>query len=182
MKKKINVQGLEIRLESTDQSDYISLTDIAKQGDTEPRFIIQNWLKNSNTILYLWEWELIHNPNLNRMQMHTVLERNVNNRFTMSPSKWIELTNAIGLVSKTGRYGGTFAHKDIAINFCYWISPIFQIYLIKEFQRLKEEEAKRSNLEWHVSKITDNIEEIRNLLDTIPGQDPTRQRLLLEEE
>jgi KilA-N domain len=116
------------------------LTDIAKQSTDEPRFVIQNWLKNSNTITYLWEWELLHNPKLNRVQMHTVLETTATNRFVMSPKKWIELTGAIGLVSQPGRNGGTLAHKDIALNFCYWLSPKFQIYLIKEFQRLKEEE------------------------------------------
>lgn len=184
MKRTIEVQGLEIRIEPIQENDYISLTDIAKTGDNEPRFVIQNWLKNQNTILYLWEWEQLHNPNLNRMQMHTVLERNASNRFTMSPKKWVDLTNAVGLTVKAGRTGGTFAHKDIALNFCYWLSPKFQIYFIKAFQELMNERMNRKKLEWDVKKITDNIEEIRNILDTIEGQDPTRNRLAraMEEE
>lgn len=151
-KQKINVQGLSITIEEIKDSDYISLTDIAKQSTDEPRFIIQNWLKNSNTITYLWEWELLHNPNLNRVQLHTVLETTASNRFVMSPKKWIELTGAVGMVSQAGRSGGTLAHKDIALNFCYWLSPKFQIYLIKEFQRLKEDEADRLGLSWNLRR------------------------------
>ncbi|MCF8245018.1 MAG: KilA-N domain-containing protein [Saprospiraceae bacterium] len=176
-KKTINVQGLAITIEQVKEDDYISLTDIAKQSSEEPRFVIQNWMKNSSTINYLWEWELLHNPNLNRVQLHTVLEMTASNRFVMSPKKWIETTGAIGLVSKAGRSGGTLAHKDIAINFCYWLSPKFQIYLIKEFQRLKEEEFSKKSLEWHISRITNLVDETRNWLDTIPGQDPDRNRL-----
>lgn len=175
--KKIEVQGLKIHVEQIKDDDFISLTDIAKQSSEEPRFVIQNWMKNSNTISYLWEWELFHNPKLNRVQLHTVLETTVSNRFVMSPKKWIELTGAIGLISQPGRNGGTLAHKDIALNFCYWLSPKFQIYLIKEFQRLKEEEFSRKNLEWHLTKITHNIDEVRNLLDTIPGQREDLNRL-----
>lgn len=176
-KHKISVQGLSITIEQIKENDYISLTDIAKQSTEEPRFIIQNWMKNSNTISYLWEWEMIHNPKLKRVQLHTVLETTANNRFIMSPKKWIELTGAVGLISQPGRNGGTLAHKDIALNFCYWLSPKFQIYLIKEFQRLKEEEFSQKNLEWHVERITDLIDETRNWLDTIPGQKPERDRL-----
>lgn len=176
-KKKISVQGLAIAIEQIKDEDYISLTDIAKQSTDEPRFVIQNWMKNTSTVMYLWEWEKLHNPNFNRVQMHTVLETTATNRFVMSPKKWIELTGAIGMVSQPGRSGGTLAHKDIALNFCYWLSPKFQIYLIKEFQRLKEEEYSRKNLEWHVERITNLVDETRNWLDTIPGQKPDRNRL-----
>ncbi len=176
-KKTITVQGLTIAIEQVEETDYISLTDIAKQSSSEPRFVIQNWLKNANTISYLWEWEALHNPTLNRVQMHTVLEATASNRFVMSPKKWIEMTGAIGLVSQAGRTGGTLAHKDIALNFCYWLSPKFQIYLIKEFQRLKEAEYSAKNLEWHVERITNLVDETRNWLDTIPGQKPERDRL-----
>lgn len=176
-KKTINVQGLAITIEQVKEDDYISLTDIAKQSTEEPRFVIQNWMKNNSTISYLWEWELLHNPKLNRVHLHTVLEMTASNRFVMSPKKWIETTGAIGLVSKTGRTGGTLAHKDIAINFCYWLSPKFQIYLIKEFQRLKEEEFSKKSLEWHISRITSLVDETRNWLDTIPGQSPDRIRI-----
>ncbi len=176
-KKTIDVQGLAISIEEIKDVDYISLTDIAKQSTEEPRFVIQNWLKNLQTIQYLWEWETLHNPGFNRVQLHTVMEMTASNRLVMSPKKWIELTGAIGLVSKSGRYdGGTMAHKDIALNFCFWISPKFQIYLIKEFQRLKEEEFAKLNLEWHIERITDLVDETRNWLDTVPGQKPNRKR------
>lgn len=178
-KKTLSVQGLSITVEQVQEADYISLTDIAKHASDEPRFVIQNWMKNIGTVNYLWEWELLHNPNLNRVQLHTVLESTASNRFVMSPKKWIDLTGAIGLVSQPGRNGGTLAHKDIALNFCYWLSPKFQIYLIKEFQRLKEEEFARKSLEWHVGRITDLVDEARNWLDTIPGQNPERNRLNL---
>jgi len=100
------------------------------------------------------------------------------NAFSVSSSKWIEETNAIGIISKRGRFGGgTFVHRDIALNFCYWLSPAFQVFFIKAFQELIERDFNRRDLEWHVSKITDNIDEVRNLLDTIPGQVPERNLL-----
>ena len=176
-KKILTVQALTIAIEQIKDTDYISLTDIAKQSSDEPRFVIQNWLKNIATINYLWEWESLHNPDLNRVQLHTVLETTASNRLVMSPKKWIEMTGAVGLVSTPGRTGGTLAHKDIALNFCYWLSPKFQIYLIKEFQRLKEAEFSAKNLEWHVERITNLVDETRNWLDTIPGQKPDRDRL-----
>ena len=177
-KKKIEVQGLQIRIEPVNDNDYISLTDIAKQSaEMRPAVTIQSWLRNSNTILFLDTWEKVHNPNYKVSQMTDFLLEASSNRKSISPKKWIETTNAIGFRVKSGRGGGVFAHKDIAINFCYWLSPPFQVYFIKEFQRLKEEESERRNLEWHVSKITDNIDEVRNLLDTIPGQKPERDRL-----
>ncbi len=179
MKKTLHVQGLAIVIEKIKNDDYISLTDIAKQAAEEPRFVIQNWMKNISTIQYLWEWEQLHNPDFNRVQLHTVIETTASNRLIMSPKKWVELTGAIGLISKSGRYdGGTLAHKDIALNFCYWLSPKFQIYLIKEFQRLKEEEAAQKGLEWHVQRLTDLVDEARIWLDTIPGQQPERVRFL----
>lgn len=182
-KKQLTVDGLNVTIE---KGDYISITDIAKRNSKQPRFVIQNWLKNVSTIRYLYEWERIHNPAINRVHLHTVLETGSDNRLTMSPAKWIKLINAIGLKSKTGRNGGTFAHKDIALNFCYWLDPLFQIYLIKEFDRLKEQEfnALESGREWHISKITDYVDSARQLLDTIPGQLPERNRIAgyLEEE
>lgn len=175
-KKKINVEGLSIRIESINKDDYISLTDIAKHANNKrPEVVIQRWLQNNSTVRYLYRWEQIHNTKINHTELSVVLEEATDNMKYMSPKKWIELTNAVGLVSKTGRGGGTFAHKDIAINFLYWLSPEFQIYFIKEFQRLKEEEAQQKNLKWHISKITDNIEEVRNLLDTIPFQEEERR-------
>jgi hypothetical protein len=99
------------------------------------------------------------------------------NRFAISPSAWVKKTDAIGIFTKPVRGGATFAHKDIALGFCYWISPPFQVFILKEFQRLKEQKFNQKNLEWHISKITDNIEEVRNLLDTIPFQKPERNRI-----
>ncbi|MFK7978540.1 MAG: KilA-N domain-containing protein [Saprospiraceae bacterium] len=148
-KQKIIVDGINVRI---DQDNYISLTDIAKSANNEPRFTIRNWIQNTNTIRYLHEWEEVHNPISNRVQIHTVLEKATNNRYNMSPSKWIDMVEAIGMTSSSGRYGGTFAHQDIAINFCYWLNPSFQIYFIKEFQRLKEQEAKQLNIEWNIRR------------------------------
>ena len=183
-KKKINVQGLTIRIEGIQGDDFVNLTDIAKQQNrTEPRFLIMSWLKNQNTLEFLETWELVHNTNFKRDQMVTFrLEAN-SNRNVVTVKNLIERTGLIGLKSKSGRYGGTWAHADIALNFCYWLSPKFQVYFFKEFQRLKKEEFQQKNLEWHISKITDNIDEVRNLLDTIPFQNQERNRIRgLEEE
>jgi len=148
-KQKIKVDGIDVRI---DQNNYVSLTDIAKSSGDEPRLIIQNWMKNTNTVRYLYEWEEIHNPYSNRLHLQAVLDTSTNNRFSMSPKKWIEMTEAIGITSSSGRYGGTFAHQDIALNFCYWLNPTFQIYFIKEFQRLKAQEAKTLNIEWNIRR------------------------------
>lgn len=151
--QKFEVQESSIRFYEDDGWEFISLTDIAKQNNEEPRFIIQNWMKNTNTIRYLYEWEVIHNPDAsNRVQLHTVLESSTNNRFTMSPKKWIELVDAVGITSSTGRYGGTYAHWDIVMNFCFWLDPVFQIYVNKEFKRLKEDESRQQNLDWNLKR------------------------------
>jgi len=139
-KQKIIVEGLEIRIKKSNKTDYISLTDIAKKSSKEPRFIIRNWLRNSNTVKYLYKWEEIHFPNSNRADIGTVLKLATDNSVSLTPIKWIDLIHAKGIISSSGRYGGTFAHSDIALNFCYWLSPEFQIYFLKEFQRLKGDE------------------------------------------
>lgn len=149
-KKKIIVEGTEITLINQEKGDYISLTDIAKNTSDEPRFTIRNWMSNQNTISYLGAWEEIHNPDFNRAGFRTVKDEFFDNAKAITPKRWIELTNSIGMYSKGGRYGGTLAHSEIAINFCYWLSPVFQVYLIKEFQRLKEEETKE--LDWSVKR------------------------------
>jgi len=180
--KKIKVKGLSIRVDTVNEAEYISLTDIAKRSsETEPRFLILSWLKNSSTLEFLETWEEVHNPDFNRYHMVTFRSEYLKNRAIITPKKWIEELNAIGITSKAGRYGGTYAHKDIALEFCTWISPSFKVYLIKEFQRLKEEEAKIKNLKWHISQITNNIEEVRNLLDTIPYQEEKKNRLNKEQ-
>jgi hypothetical protein len=157
-KKIITIDGKDISFFVQNDSDYISLTDISKSSSDEPRFIIRNWLSTQNTITYLGAWESLHNPDFNREGFRTVRDEFFEKPFSLTPTRWIELTNAVGLRSTSGKYGGgTYAHKDIALNFCYWISPVFQIFLIKEFQRLKEEESERLNLDWNLKRTLSKI-------------------------
>ena len=174
---KIEVQGITIRLEAVEEKDYVSLTDIARKFNDKPSNLLVSWLKNGSTLLFLEAWEKAFNPGFKLHQMVEFKALSIDHRSKISIQGFINATHAIGLVSKSGRFGGTFAHKDIALNFCYWISPQFQVALMIKFQELMEKEYHSRNLQWHVSKITDNVEEIRNLLDTIPGQDPQRNRL-----
>ena len=154
MDKKINAGGITIAIKEIDSQKYISLTDIAKKKNPEePRFVIINWLRNRNTVEFLGIWEKIHNPNFNRVGFDTVRSNAGLNSFIISPSKWIEETNAIGLISKSGRYdSGTYAHEDIALEFASWISAEFKLYFIKEFRRLKYEENERLKLGWDVKR------------------------------
>ncbi len=175
-KKTIEVQGLLIAIEEIRETDYVSLTDIARKSDSESKHLIISWLKNASTILYLEAWETLHNPGFKVDQMVNFKNQLIENRAVITPQRWIAGTNAIGLVSKSGRYGGTWAHSDIALNFCYWLSPPFQVYFIKEFQRLKKDEFARTDLEFHIDRITNLVDETRNWLDTIPGQKPGRDR------
>lgn len=157
-KKTLLVDGKNIALMIQGDEDYISLTDIAKSSDDEPRFVIRNWLSTQSTIAYLGAWETLHNPNFNRAGFRTVKDEFFEKPFSLTPTKWIEATDAMGLRTVAGKYaGGTYAHKDIALNFCYWLSPTFQIYLIKEFQRLKEEESERLNLDWNLKRTLSKI-------------------------
>jgi len=148
----IQVEGVDVVIKEIDSQKYISLTDIAKKKNSEePRFVVINWLRNRNTVEFLGVWEKIHNPDFNRVGFDTVRKNAGLNSFTISPSKWIEETNAIGLVSKSGRYdSGTYAHEDIALEFASWISPEFKLYFVKEFRRLKSEENERLKLGWDV--------------------------------
>ena len=152
-KKTINVQGTDITLMTAADNDYISLTDIDTRFEGNGRHI-ENWFRNQNTIEYLGTWELLNNPDFNSMQLHGIKEQAGLNRFLMSAKKWVTLTNAIGIKAKAGRYGGTYAHPDIAFHFCLWLSPTFQLYISKEFQRLKiaEAEEQKENLEWTVKR------------------------------
>ena len=137
---KIKANGNEIALLTSD-TDYISLTDIAKYKDSEnPRYIIQNWLRNKSTIEFLGVWEQMNNSNFNRVEFDTVKNEAGSNSFVLTPQKWIETTNAVGIKSTAGRYGGTYAHSDIAFEFASWISPEFKLYIIQDYQRLKQEE------------------------------------------
>ena len=134
------------------KGDYFSLTDIARyKNSEEPRFVIQNWMRRIDTIQYLGLWEQLNNPSFNRVEFDTFRSEAGHNYFTMTPKKWIEGVNAIGIVSKAGKYNsGTYAHKDIALQFASWISPEINLYIIKEFQRLKAEEQKQ--LDWSVKR------------------------------
>jgi hypothetical protein len=151
--KTINVKGTEIGLFSNGNEDYISVTDIARHKDSaNTDSIIQNWLRNRNTIELLGFWELMYNPNFKPLEFEGFKKQAGLNSFVMTPKKWIENTNAIGIISKSGRYGGTFAHKDIAFEFASWISIEFKLYIIKEFQRLKEDENDRLKLNWNLQR------------------------------
>lgn len=157
-KNKISAGGTEITILKTNELEFISLTDIARYKDSEHiDSIIQNWMRNRNTIELLGFWELIYNPNFKPLEFEGFRKQAGLNSFVMTPKKWIENTNAIGIVSKSGRYGGTFAHKDIAFEFASWISIEFKLYIIKEFQRLKEDENDRLKLEWNLQRTLSKI-------------------------
>lgn len=135
------------------QNDFISLTDIAKyKNPNDPRFIIQNWLRNRNTLEFLGIWEALSNPDFNRVEFDTVKNQSGLNSFSLTPQNWIDKTNAIGIQSKAGRYGGTYAHTDIAFEFASWISAEFKLYIIKDYQRLKADESTRLSLDWNVKR------------------------------
>jgi len=146
---EIIVLAEAVRIQRIKRDDYISLTDIAKfKNSDDPRFVIQNWMRTRFSIEFLGIWELLNNPDFNRVEFDTVKNASGSNAFVMTPTKWRELTHAIGIVSKAGRYGGTYAHKDIAFEFASWVSVEFKLYLIKEFQRLKETE--QAQLGWDI--------------------------------
>jgi hypothetical protein len=150
---KIIVKGSEISVLYIDKEDYISLTDLARYKDAiNTDDIIKNWLRNRNTIELLGFWELLHNPDFKPVEFDGFRKQAGLNSFTMTPKKWLETTNSIGIVSKSGRYGGTFAHKDIAFEFASWISIEFKLYFIKEFQRLKDDENDRLKLDWNLQR------------------------------
>lgn len=149
----LQVQGVEIHIIGKGEEDYISLTDMAGgfdgEGDTSH---IEAWLRSKNTIDFLGVWEKINNPNFNSVEFDGIRMEAGTNRFKLSAKQWTQKTNGIGLIARTGRYGGTFAHKDIAFEFGSWLSPEFKLYLIKEFQVLKERESKSDHLEWNIRR------------------------------
>jgi len=148
--KKIEIGGKEISIISQKQDDYISLTDMAKSQMQEA--IIIKWLTLKSTIEYIGEWEALYNPDFNYTEFGTIKNSAGSNNFVLSAKNWIEATNAVGITAKAGRYGGTYAHKDIAFHFGMWISPKFQLLLVKEYQRLKEDENDRLKLEWNLQR------------------------------
>ncbi len=133
--------------------DYISLTDIARhKNPSEPKDVVKNWMRSKTTIEFLGLWEKIHNPDFKGVEFDSFMYQAGGNAFVLSPSKWIETTNAVGILVSSGKNGGTYAHKDIAFEFASWISSEFKLYLIVEFQRLKNEESRRSNLDWNLRR------------------------------
>ncbi len=157
--KTINVKGTEIIILSENNKDeFISLTGIARYRDAERSdYILQNWLRTKSTIEFVGLWEQFNNPNFNSIEFDGIKNMAGSNSFSLTPKRWIETTNAIGIVSKTGKYGGTFAHKDIAFEFATWISAEFKFYFIKEFQRLKEDENERLQLNWNLQRTLAKI-------------------------
>ena len=154
IKDTIHAKGIDIGIYTTNfESEFISLTDIAKyRNEDDPRFVIQNWMRNRNTVEFLGVWEELHNPDFNRVQFEAVKNEAGLNRFVMTPTKWITQMNAIGITSKAGRYGGTYAHSDIAMSFAAWISPEFQLYIMKDYRRLKADENSRLSLNWNLNR------------------------------
>ena len=152
---KIKVQGSDISVLTLEERDYISLTDIARYKSDDPASVIGNWMRNRNTIEYLGIWETLYNPLFKLLEFEEFKKEAGLNAFTLSPQKWINTTGAIGIVSRSGRYGGTFAHKDIAFKFASWVSVEFELYLVKEFQRLKEQE--QAQLGWSAKRELSKI-------------------------
>ena len=155
IKSQIIVKERKINVLRINNKDYISLTDLARYADEEePRLPIRDWMRNKEVISYLGLWEQLNNENFKGGEFDTFKSEAGSNRFKMSPQKWIKETNAIGIISKSGRYnGGTFAHPDIAFEFASWLSPEFKLYVIQEFQRLKKNEAYQNEVEWHANRV-----------------------------
>lgn len=176
--EKINALGVQIGVSSTGtRDDYISLTDIARYKSDEPKMVIQNWMRNRNTIEFLGVWEGLHNPDFKGIEFDAFRKEAGLNSFTMTPTKWISATNAKGVKVKRGHGGGTYAHVDIAFEFASWISPEFKLYIIKDYQRLKSDENSRLSLEWNEKRLftkinyrihTDAVKE--NLAPNIKGK------------
>ncbi|MCQ2082769.1 MAG: KilA-N domain-containing protein [Lachnospiraceae bacterium] len=153
IKDTIHANGIDIGIYTTDfENEFISLTDIARYKSDEPKDVIKNWMRSKDTIEFLGLWEQLHNSSFKGVEFDAFKNQAGSNAFTMSPSKWIDTTNAIGMVSKSGRYGGTFAHSDIAFEFASWVSPEFKLYIIKDYKRLKTEENGRLSLGWNLNR------------------------------
>ncbi|MDD7766030.1 MULTISPECIES: KilA-N domain-containing protein [Anaerococcus] len=157
-KDKIEANGFDIQIYTEDfKNDYISLTDIARYKSEEPFIVINNWLRSKDNIQFLGLWETMHNPDFKPIEFDRFKNEAGSNSFTLSPQKWIEKTNAIGIVSKSGRYGGTFAHSDIAMEFASWISPEFKLYIIQDYKRLKLDENSRLSIGWNLNREISKI-------------------------
>lgn len=158
-KEQISAKGFIIQVYTEDfKNDFVCLTDIARyKNNDDPRFVIQNWMRNRNTLEFIGLWEILNNTNFNRVQFDTFRNEAGLNRFIMTPQKWIESTNAIGIVSKSGRYGGTYAHSDIALEFASWISPEFKLYIVQDYKRLKSNENSKFSLGWNIRREISKI-------------------------
>ncbi len=158
-KDMIEAKGFAIQIYTEDfKNDYISLTDIARYKNVhEPKDVVKNWLRVRDTIEFLGLWETIHNPNFKGVEFDSFRKEAGTNAFTLSPQRWIENTNAIGIVSKSGRGGGTFAHPDIAMEFASWISAEFKLYLIQDYKRLKSDENSKLSLGWNLNREISKI-------------------------
>jgi hypothetical protein len=154
IKDTIHAKGIEIGIYTSDfENEFISLTDIARYKSDDPAAVIQNWMRNRDVIEFLGLWETMHNPDFKPLEFEGFKKAAGANAFTMSPQKWINATNSIGIVSKSGRYGGgTFAHSDIAMEFASWISTEFKLYVIKDYRRLKSDENSRLSLNWNLNR------------------------------
>ncbi|MDY3250016.1 MAG: KilA-N domain-containing protein [Candidatus Choladocola sp.] len=153
IKDTIHANGIDIGIYTQDfENEFISLTDIARYKSDDPTAVIQNWMRNRDVIEFLGLWEKLHNPVFKPLEFEGFKKQAGANAFTMSPKKWIEATDAIGIVSKAGRYGGTYAHSDIAMSFATWISPEFQLYIMKDYRRLKTDENSRLSLNWNLNR------------------------------
>ena len=153
--KKINVEGESITVIIDKEQEYISLTDMLKAKDGD--FFISDWLRNRNTIEFIGIWESVYNPNFNYGEFATIKSQAGLNSYKLSVKEWVEKTNAIGLKATAGRYGGTYAHPDIAFEFASWISSEFKLYIIKEYQRLKLDENSKLNLDWNLNREISKI-------------------------
>lgn len=158
-KETMEAKGFSIQIYTEDfKNDYISLTDIARyKNKEEPKDVVKNWLRVRDTIEFLGLWENIHNPNFKGVEFDSFRKESGSNTFTLSPQRWIENTNAIGMVSKSGRGGGTFAHPDIAMEFASWISPEFKLYIIQDYKRLKSDENSKLSLGWNLNREISKI-------------------------
>jgi len=154
-RKTVEVKGLSVTV-IVGEDDYISLTDIARYKDSERSdYILQNWMRNRSTIEFIGLWEQLHNSEFKSIEFDGFKNQAGSNSFSLTPSRWIDATDAIGIVTKKGRYGGTYAHHDIALEFASWISAEFKLYLLKEFKRLKNDE--NANVEWSVSRTISKV-------------------------
>lgn len=153
VKDIIHANGIDIGIYTQDfENEFISLTDIARYKSDDPTAVIQNWMRNRDVIDFLGLWERLHNADFKPLEFEGFRKQAGANSFTLSPKKWIEATNAVGIVSKAGRYGGTYAHSDIAMSFAAWISPEFQLYIMKDYRRLKADENSRLSLNWNLNR------------------------------